>query len=114
MDFAAMAERHPNAKLICGHTGGNWEIGIRAVRHLSHVAIDLGGSDPTAGFVEMAVRELGASRVLYGSDIGGRCFASQLAKVTDAQITPKEQQQILGANLKRLLMPILTEKGVRL
>src|SRR3712207_6583780 len=32
----------------------------------------------------MAVRELGAERILYGSDAGGRSFASQLAKVTGA------------------------------
>jgi hypothetical protein len=39
------------------------------------------GFDPTAGVTEMAVREVGAARVLYGSDAGGRSFASQLAKV---------------------------------
>ena len=113
MDLAELAARHPTAAIICGHTGGNWEIGIRAIRSLPHVAIDLGGSDPTSGFVEMAVRELGAERILYGSDIGGRSFASQLAKVYGANITPQERRLILGENLKRLLLPILKDKGVR-
>ncbi len=34
----------------------------------------------------MAVRELGAERVIYGSDAGGRSFASQLAKVYGADV----------------------------
>ena len=72
------------------------------------------GSDPTAGLVEMAVRELGADRILYGSDCGGRSFASQLAKVTSADIADADRKKILGGNLRKLLFPILKAKGVRL
>jgi predicted TIM-barrel fold metal-dependent hydrolase len=113
-DLNALASRHPEASIICGHTGGNWELGIRTIRDLPHVSVDLGGGDPTAGIVEMAVRELGASRVLYGSDVAGRSFASQLGKVNAAEITPQEKQMILGQNLRRLMSPILQAKGVRL
>jgi predicted TIM-barrel fold metal-dependent hydrolase len=61
----------------------------------------------------MAVRELGAERVLYGSDAPGRSFASQLAKVHGADIPEDAKRLILGENLKRLLTPILRDKGVR-
>ncbi|MGH7946982.1 MAG: amidohydrolase family protein, partial [Opitutaceae bacterium] len=71
-DFAALAARHPTVPLICGHTGADWERGIQAIRHLKNACADLAGSDPVAGFTEMAVRELGAERVIYGSDAGGR------------------------------------------
>ncbi len=111
MDLAALAARHPKAALICGHTGGQWELGIRVIRSLPNVAIDLAGSDPTAGFVEMAVRELGARRILYGSDMPGRSFASQLAKVLGANVSDQDRRLILGENLRRLLMPILDAKG---
>lgn len=60
----------------------------------------------------MAVRELGAERVIYGSDIGGRSYASQLAKVQGADITAADKDLILGLNLKRMLTPILNAKGV--
>jgi hypothetical protein len=60
------------------------------------------------------VRELGAERVLYGSDAGGRSFASQLAKVLGAKIPESAKRLILGENLKRLLAPILKVKGVKL
>ena len=62
--------------------------------------------------VEMAVRELGAERIVYGSDVGGRSFASQLAKVLGADVSPRVKQMILGENLHRLLHSILKAKGM--
>jgi len=114
LDLAELAARHPDTPLICGHTGGDWEQGIRAVRPHKNVFIDTAGSDPTAGLVEMAVRELGADRILYGSDCGGRSFASQIAKVTSADIPEADRKKILGGNLRKLLFPILKAKGIRL
>ncbi len=112
-DLAILARRHPDVPIICGHTGGDWTRGIRAVRAEKNVSIGIGGSEPTAGFVEMAVRELGAERVIYGSDIGGRSYASQLAKVQGADIPEADKKLILGLNLKRMLTPILNLKGVK-
>ena len=112
-DVAILAARHPDANFICAHTGNDWERGIRAIRAAKNVYSDVSGSDPTAGFVEMAVRELGPERVVFASDAGGRSFASQLAKVTSADLPEAQQRMILGGNLRRLLRPILTAKGVK-
>ena len=76
-------------------------------------ASTLGGGDPVAGITEMAVRELGAERVIYGSDAAGRSFASQLAKVYGAAIPEDAKRLIFAANLKRLLGPILADKGIK-
>jgi predicted TIM-barrel fold metal-dependent hydrolase len=111
-DLAGLASRFPGVPLVCGHAGGDWERGIRAVRPHASISVDLAGSDPTAGFAEMAVRELGADRVLYGSDAGGRSFASQLAKVLGADLPDEARHAILGGNLRRLLGPILDAKGL--
>jgi hypothetical protein len=107
LDLAELAKRHPRASLICGHSGGDWLLG------LPNVVTETGGSDPTTGFVEMAVRELGAERVLFGSDAGGRSFASQLAKVQGAEVPEAAKKLILGENLRRLLAPILRAKGIK-
>jgi predicted TIM-barrel fold metal-dependent hydrolase len=112
-DLVTLAKRHPGVPLICGHSGGTWELGIRTVRPIKQIYVDLAGSDPTAGITEMAVRELGAERVLYGSDAPGRSFASQLSKVTGASIDDAAKELILGGNLRRLMGGILTAKGVR-
>src|SRR5262249_8298111 len=110
LDLVELAKRHPKAALICGHSGGDWQLGIRAATSLY---TETGGSDPTSGFVEFAVKELGADRVLYGSDAGGRSFASQLAKVQGADVPEEAKKKILGENLKRLLTPILKDKGIK-
>ncbi len=112
MDIVALARRHPDARIICGHSGGDWALGLRVIRATRNVCAEVTGSDPTAGFTEMAVRELGAERVLYGSDVPGRSFASQLAKVLGAQIPESARGLILAGNLKRLLQPILKQKGI--
>lgn len=102
-DLVEVAKRFPEVPLICGHTGGNWELGIRAIKRYPNLYADLAGSEPTAGYTEMAVRELGAERVIYGSDAGGRSFATQLAKVHGAAITEEQKHLIFGGNLRRLL-----------
>ena len=112
-DLAELAARHPATPIICGHTGGDWERGIRAIRAHKNLYADLAGSDPVAGYTEMAVRELCPERVIYGSDAGGRSFASQLGKVLGAQIPDAAKQLILSGNLRRLLTPILQRKGIK-
>jgi hypothetical protein len=112
-DAAWLAARHPHAVFFCGHTGGDWERGIRAIRKTGNVYADVCGCDPSAGLVEMAVRVLGAERVLYASDAGGRSFASQLAKVLGADIPERAKRLALGENLRRVLAPILSAKGVK-
>jgi predicted TIM-barrel fold metal-dependent hydrolase len=111
-DLVELAKRHPKGQFICGHTGGNWELGIRAIRGTQNICAEIAGSDPTSGFTEMAVRELGAERVVYGSDVGGRSFASQIAKVLGAEIPDSAKELILGGNMRRLLQPILKAKGL--
>ncbi|MBI3856860.1 MAG: amidohydrolase family protein [Planctomycetes bacterium] len=110
-DIVELAARHPGASLICGHAGGDWERGIRIIRSSKNVSLELAGFDPTAGVAEMAVRELGPERIVYGSDTGGRSFASQIAKVRGADLPESARRLALGGNLRSLLTPIMTAKG---
>ena len=110
-DLVELARRHPGANFICAHTGGDWERGIRIIRNTRNISAGIAGFDPTAGVVEMAVRELGPERVVYGSDVGGRSFASQLAKVMGADIPDSAKELVLGGNLRRLFTPALRAKG---
>lgn len=113
-ELAELAARQPKTVFFCAHCGAQWERGLRQVRAARNVYADVGGMDPEAGLVEMAVRELGADRVLYGSDFAGRSFASQLAKVQGAAVPDAAKRQVLCDNLKRILTPILKAKGMPL
>lgn len=102
-DLATLANRHPQASFIAGHSGNDWERGIRAIRAAKNILADVSGCDPCAGMVEMAVRELGAERVVFGSDAAGRSFASQLGKVYGADVPLAAKRMILRDNLRRLV-----------
>src|SRR5258708_2271785 len=112
-DLVELARRHPDANFICAHTGGDWERGIRILREAKNISAEVAGFDPTSGVLEMAVRELGPERVVYGSDVGGRSFASQLSKVMGADIPDSAKELVLGGNLRRLFAPVLRAKGYK-
>lgn len=113
LDLVELAKRHPQTHFICGHAGGQWEMGIRAIRAFKNISIELAGSDPTAGFTEMACGELGHERIIYGSDSAGRSFASQLAKVYGADISEVAKRMIFSENLRRLIEQPLKLKKTR-
>jgi predicted TIM-barrel fold metal-dependent hydrolase len=98
-----LAQRHPNVNFIMAHAGGDWERGLRTVKCQPNIFPDTCGNDPEAGFTELAVRLVGAERLVFGSDATGRSFASQMAKITGANLTPEQERLILGENLQRLM-----------
>lgn len=101
--LVTLARRHPLTKFIMAHAGGDWERGLRTVRYQPNIYPDTCGNDPEAGFTELAVKLVGAERIVFGSDATGRSFASQLAKVTGADLGEDEKRLILGENLLGLM-----------
>jgi predicted TIM-barrel fold metal-dependent hydrolase len=113
-DVATLARRFPTVNFVCGHSGGDWEIGVRMIRPQRNVYLEFAGSDPHSGSVDYAVRELGAERIVWGQHGPSRSFATELSKVLDADLTPEQRSQIFGGNLRRLAAPIFKSKGYRL
>lgn len=111
-ELAELAARFPNQAFIAAHAGGEWERGIRAVRSSPNILVETSGFDPSAGFIEMAVRELGAERIIFGSHLPSRSLGTELGKITAAAISDPDRKLILGANYRRLLQPIHTLKGL--
>jgi len=102
-DVRDLALRFPDVSIIMAHLNGCDVRGVLDIKDLPNVSIDTSGSQPDAGFIEFAVAELGAERILFGSDAPIRDYAVQLAKVTGAKISDAARQQILGENAIRLL-----------
>lgn len=109
-ELAELARKFPEQKFLCAHAGGEWEQGIRAVQNVPNLLIETSGFDPTAGFIEMGVRELGAQRVVFGSHLPSRSLATELGKVVGAKITEEEKRLILRENYRALLQPVLSPK----
>lgn len=108
----ALAKRFPDVPIICGHAGGDWELGVRAVRCCENIFLEFSGSDPHSGAVDFAVNELGADRIVWGGHGPGRSFSTELSKVLDASVSHSDRLKILGGNYRRLAIGILHKKGV--
>jgi len=110
-ELAELAARFPDQKFICAHAGGEWEQGLRAVRESENILVETSGFDATAGFIEMAVREVGSERIIFGTHLPSRSLGTELGKVIGAEISDADRRLILGANYRRLLQPIGRRKG---
>ena len=113
-DVALLAERFPTVPLICGHSGGDWELGVRAIRRHENIYLEFSGSDPHSGQVDFTVRELGASRLVWGGHGPSRSYSTELSKVFDADLTHDQRLQVFGGNLRRIAAPIFRQKGYKL
>lgn len=109
-----LARRFPDVPLVCGHGGGDWEIGAQHVRPYKHILFEFSGSDPHSGSVDYAVRELGAERIVWGGHGPTRSYSTELSKVLDAELTPEQRMQILGGNIRRTWSNIFKRRGYTL
>lgn len=111
-DVANLALRFPDVPIICGHSGGDWELGTRATRPHENILLEFSGSDPASGSVDYAVNELGANRIVWGGHGPSRSYATELSKVLDASISHSDRIKIFGENYRALAANIFREKGI--
>lgn len=101
--IAHLARRHPHTTIIMAHLAGGGVRGVLDVRDCPNVLVDTSGAQPMAGLVSYAVEQLGADRVVFGSDWPIRDFAVQRARVDDAELPLDVRAKILGGTMQRVL-----------
>jgi predicted TIM-barrel fold metal-dependent hydrolase len=109
-ELAALAKRHPDVTFVCAHAGGDWERGIAAIRDCPNVMIETSGFDPTAGFIDFAVREIGAARIIFGGHFMSRSVGTECGKILEATISDADRRLIFGGNLRRLLERVMSRR----
>jgi uncharacterized protein len=102
-DTCLLAHRFPNVRVIMAHLTGCGYRGIMAARGLDNLWIDTSGAAPEAGLIEYAVAQLGAHRILYGSDLPIRDLPVAIGRIAGSDISPEAQRAILHDNAARLL-----------
>jgi len=101
---ALLAEKMPNLRIVLGHMGTAAHA-LRAIDLASRCEnLYLETSLQQSPFrLPLAVREVGETRILFGSAMPYSHQRTELLKVHVAELSPQQKCLILGENAKRLL-----------
>lgn len=106
LQIGYLAERHPKATIILGHAGlyDYWKNAIDAAMRSENVVLCACGA-PFIG-VKRMVEEIGADRIVFGSD-AGFCHRGMIEygikRILQLKISEGEKEKILGLNMARML-----------
>ena len=103
IDISILAKRFPKVKIVMAHLCGCGYRGVEFIADCPNVYVDTSGGQPENGFLQYAVKRIGADRLIYGSDAPCRDFGCQIHKVLDGGLSGEEQEKILYKNAMELL-----------
>lgn len=108
-DFIPWANEFPEMRLILAHIGCGWDGDlthqVRAIqdsRHGNVFADTSSARSITPGLIEWAVGEVGADRVLFGTDAPLYHTAMHRVRINHADLSDETKQKILRDNAMRL------------
>lgn len=101
---AELTARYDQVTFLLAHSGaakpGAY---VRIAREYPNIYLDLCFSAAPRGMVAKLVNEVGADKVVWGSDAYFYSEAQQIGKVIAADISEEAKAQVLGGNAKRIL-----------
>jgi uncharacterized protein len=106
--FRPHLQRYPGVRLVLGHAGGRpgaMEAVVGLCREFPRVVVDLAGDYYDSGLIEFLVEQIGAERILFGSDMNWIDPRANLAPVLAADISDQVVLQILRTNAMRVYRP---------
>jgi len=101
-----LARQYSQVSFLIAHTGGNFAFAEKVVglaKKCPNVFAELTLTPVTNGIIEWLCNEIGAKRVLFGTDAPMRDPRPQLGWVVFTRLTEKEKRLILGENFRRIL-----------
>jgi predicted TIM-barrel fold metal-dependent hydrolase len=108
-DYARLANAFPEMKLIIAHLGCGWDGDlthqVRAIQQSRHGNLFTDTSSArsiTPNLIEWAVKEVGADRILFGTDSPLYFTAMQRARIDNADLSEQEKRLILCENARKL------------
>ncbi len=103
--FAAVAKEQPDIKWLMGHSGGPFGSyrAVEIAKELPNVFLDLTLSMIPARQVEFFVREVGADRIIFGTDNPFIDPRPQIGRLCLADITQEDRVKIMSGNARRYI-----------
>ncbi len=71
---------------------------MQDIKHCPNVFVDTSGSQPEDGYLEYALKTLGADRILFGSDYPIRDIATQLGRIDSVEMCKRDREKVLSEN----------------
>ncbi len=97
------AEAYPDALFIMGHSApGELDQAIEVVKQHDNVYLDLCDIHRHSGIVDKMVREVGADRIFFGTDLPWYDPAYGIGSVLFSRISDEDKYKILYGNAKKL------------
>ena len=112
--LAAMARKYRDASFLCGHSGvQDITVNIEETKRIPNLYLEVCLSFGTPWIVERLVREVGAERVVWGSDTLLLSSGQQISKVLFADISEEDKRHVLGLNAARIfgIEPQVGQRG---
>jgi predicted TIM-barrel fold metal-dependent hydrolase len=108
-DLVPFADEFPEVRLILAHIGCGWDgdythqvRGVQQSRHGNVFADTSSARSITPKLIEWAVREIGAERVLFGTDTPLYHSGMQRTRIDQADLSDHDKRLILRDNALRL------------
>lgn len=96
-------KKYPRLKMTLAHIAFLPETEtVALLKEYPNLYVDTCSSTLPYRYLERFVRQVGAERLLFGTDATYLCVGSQIAKVALARISEEEKRLIFGANARRL------------
>ncbi|MFN3398613.1 MAG: amidohydrolase family protein, partial [Sulfurimicrobium sp.] len=108
-EMPELARRYPRVNFILAHSGWTWTVArqhVALAKEFPNCFLEITFTSVTSGVIEYLVRELGAERVLYGSDAPMRDPFPQFGWVAYANISEEDKRNILGRNMQQILAQV--------
>lgn len=104
--FSEIARSYPSVPIILGHMGGSTEGIVKSVKvakEHENIFLETDNYNHPFGVIEYLVNEIGASRVLCGTDTATEPISVHLGVILYARISEENKKKILGLNMEKLI-----------
>ena len=105
--IAQAAELVPEATIILGHMGGYFHVedAIQAAKQHANLILETSAM-PYPHMIKRAVDEIGAERVLFGSDGPGCDPTIEIEKIKSAGLSAADEEKLFSTNIERILSQV--------
>ena len=110
LEIDTLAKKYPRVRWVHYHSGSDYRTAdgiIECMKKHPNVYAEITLTPVTAGIIEYLVKNAGADRVLYGSDLPMRDPRQQLGWVVYSRLPVEVKKKILAQNALQMLTPCL-------